>query len=81
MNASRFSALHGSRGRPSGLVGGIVLPPLAVDPQRQFARTPYTASFARAGVEFTLASLHALWRTNAAERLPEITAFARWMQD
>ncbi|MDF9749056.1 hypothetical protein [Arthrobacter sp. ES3-54] len=30
------------------------------DPQRQFARTPYTASFSRAGVEFTLASVHIL---------------------
>jgi hypothetical protein len=56
-----------------------VLPPIGDDPQRQFARTPYTASFARAGVKFSLASVHILWGKNPAERLPEITAFAQWM--
>ncbi|WP_427008688.1 endonuclease/exonuclease/phosphatase family protein [Pseudarthrobacter sp. H2] len=80
-NGERLAFLYDStRVQPSGLVGEIVLPPIGDDPQRQFARTPYTASFARAGVEFTLASVHILWGKNPAERLPEITAFAQWMR-
>jgi exonuclease III len=43
--------------------------------------TPYFAGFSRAGIEFTLASVHVLWGDNAAERLPEITAFAQWMRN
>lgn len=78
MNASR-SCTRATRVQPSGLVGEIVLTPLGDDPQRQFARTPYTASFSRAGAEFTLASVHVLWGKKPAERLPEITAFAQWM--
>ena len=70
-----------SRVQPSGLVGEIVLPPTAAgDPVRQFARTPYAASFARAGVEFILATVHILWGDNPADRLPEITEFAEWMR-
>lgn len=81
-NGERLAFLYDSeRVQPSGLVGEIVLPPIGNDPQRQFARTPYTASFTRAGVEFTLASVHVLWGKSPAERLPEITAFARWMRD
>ncbi|MEC5182563.1 endonuclease/exonuclease/phosphatase family protein [Arthrobacter sp. CG_A4] len=81
-NGDRLAFLYDStRVQPSGLVGEIVLPPMGDDPQRQFARTPYTASFASAGVEFTLASVHILWGKNPAGRLPEITAFAQWMHD
>jgi exonuclease III len=81
-NGERLAFLYDSaRVQPSGLVGEIVLPPIGEEPQRQFARTPYTASFSRAGVEFTLASVHILWGKNPAERLPEITAFAKWMHD
>jgi hypothetical protein len=82
-NGERLAFLCDStRVQPSGLVGEIVLPPIGEDPQRQFARTPYTASFSRAGVEFTLAaSVHILWGKNPTERLPEITAFAQWMHD
>lgn len=76
-NGERIAFLYDStRVQPSGLVGEIVLPPIGENPSRQFARTPYTASFSRAGVEFTLASVHILWGKNPAERLPEITAFA-----
>jgi hypothetical protein len=61
-NGERLAFLYDSdRVQPSGLVGEIVLPPIGADPARQFARTPYTASFTRAGVEFTLASVHILW--------------------
>ncbi|AOT04342.1 hypothetical protein [Arthrobacter sp. U41] len=81
-NGERLAFLYESnRVQPSGLVGEIVLTPLGDDPKRQFARTPYTASFSRAGVEFTLASVHILWGKKPAERLPEITAFAQWMRD
>lgn len=68
------------RVQPSGLVGEIVLPTVADDPALQFARTPYFAGFSRNGIEFTLASVHVLWGKNAAERLPEVTAFAQWMR-
>ncbi|MET4144329.1 endonuclease/exonuclease/phosphatase family protein [Arthrobacter sp. UYCo732] len=81
-NGERLAFLYDStRVQPSGLVGEIVLPPIGEEPARQFARTPYTASFNRAGVEFTLASVHVLWGKSPAERLPEITAFAEWMHD
>ncbi|EMY33576.1 hypothetical protein D477_014281 [Arthrobacter crystallopoietes BAB-32] len=81
-NGERLAFLYDSeRVQPSGLVGEIVLPPIGDDPQRQFARSPYFAGFSRAGTEFTLASVHVLWGKNAAERLPEVTAFAEWMRD
>lgn len=81
-NGERLAFLYdGQRVRPSGLVGEIVLPSVGDDPQRQFARTPYTASFTRDGTEFILASVHVLWGKSPAERLPEITAFAQWMRD
>lgn len=80
-NGERLAFLYNSdRIQPAGLVGEIVLPPIGDDPARQFARSPYVAGFARAGIEFTLASVHVLWGKNAAERLPEITAFAQWMR-
>jgi hypothetical protein len=63
-NGERLAFLYDStRVQPAGLVEEIVLPPIGEDPQRQFARTPYTASFSRARVEFTLASVHILWAT------------------
>ena len=81
-NGERLAFLHNAdRDQSSGLVGEIVLSPLGADPVRQFARTPYFAGFARAGTEFTLASMHVLWGRNATERLPEATAFAQWMRN
>jgi hypothetical protein len=81
-NGERLAFLYDTgRVQPSGLVGEIVLPPIEADPQRQFARTPYVAGFSRSGTDFTLASVHVLWGKNAAERLPEVTAFAQWMRD
>jgi hypothetical protein len=50
-NGERIAFLYDrTRVQPAGLVGEIVLPPIGEDPQRQFARTPYTASFTRVGV-------------------------------
>ncbi|MDQ0769364.1 hypothetical protein QF031_002113 [Pseudarthrobacter defluvii] len=81
-NGERLAFLYdSSRIRPSGLVGEVVLPPIGDAPARQFARTPYTASIAGAGVQFTLATVHVLWGKDETERLPEITAFAQWMHD
>ena len=81
-NGERLAFLYEStRVQPSGPVGEIVLTQLGDDTQRHFARTPYTATFSRAGAEFTLASVHVLWGKKPAERLPEITAFAQWMHD
>lgn len=81
-NGERLAFLHDTgRVQASGLVGEIVLPPDADGPVQQFARTPYVASFSRAGAEFILATVHVLWGSGAAERLPELTAFAGWMRD
>ena len=80
-NGERLAFLYNSeRVTPSGLVGEIVLPP-ATGPVTQFARTPYLAGFTRAGVEFTLATVHVLWGAKNIDRLPEVTAFATWMRD
>ncbi|MFI7482492.1 endonuclease/exonuclease/phosphatase family protein [Kocuria sp. M1R5S2] len=79
-NGERLAFLYDTtRVTPSGLVGEIVLPPVAGKPSEQFARTPYAAGFTRGDTEFTLATVHVLWGSRAADRLPEITAFARWM--
>ena len=82
-NGERLSFFYRhDRVQPSGLVGEIVLPPgPAGDPARQFARSPYAASFTRAGAEFILATVHILWGTKPAERLPEVTAFAQWLRN
>jgi hypothetical protein len=73
-NSERLAFLYDSaRVQPSGMVGEIALPPPGDDLQRQFARSPYTASFARAGIEFVLASVHVLWgstRLSGCRRSP-----------
>lgn len=69
-----------TRLRPSGLVGEIVLPPLGDNLPQQFARTPYVASFSRGATEFILATVHVVWGEAAADRIPEIAAFAGWMR-
>lgn len=79
-NGERLAFVYdGTRLRPSGLVGEIVLPPGEALPG-QFARTPYAAGFARGDVEFILATVHVLWGDGAEERLPEIIAYAQWMR-
>lgn len=80
-NGERLAYVYDStRVQPSGLVGEIVLPDEAEGPARQFARTPYAAGFVRHGVEFILTTVHVIWGNKPADRLPEITAFARWMR-
>ena len=79
-NDERLAFLYDStRVRPSGLVGEIVLPSVAGNPSRQFARSPYAASFVRHDVEFILTTVHILWGKAAKDRIPELTAFAKWM--
>jgi exonuclease III len=80
-NGERLSFIYDStRVQPSGLVGEIVLPSTVEEPARQFARSPYAASFRREGVEFILTSVHIIWGKNVAERIPELTRFANWMR-
>lgn len=80
-NGERLAFLYDtSRVEPSGLVGEIVLPPAAGEPVDQFARTPYAVGFSRNAVELVLTTVHVLWGSSAADRLPEIEAFAQWMR-
>jgi len=69
----------------SGLAGELVVPQEWLDEigegalRKQFARTPYAVSF-RAGEEtFILVTLHVDYGKSAADRLPELKAIARWM--
>jgi hypothetical protein len=70
--------------RPSGMVGELVIPdadlatPEAVM-QRQWARTPYTASFRSGDKAFTLVTLHILWGKGPADRTPELRGAAKWL--
>jgi len=80
-NDERLTFLYDTRRvQPSGLVGEIVLPAAAGVPAQQFARTPYAAGFVRDGVEFILTTVHVMWGDKEQDRLPEMTAFARWMR-
>lgn len=47
--------------------------------KKQFARTPYAVGFKSAGVTFVLTTLHVLYGSRSAERIPELKAIARWM--
>ncbi|WP_088284800.1 endonuclease/exonuclease/phosphatase family protein [Ideonella sp. A 288] len=77
----------GSRAELSGLAGELVLPPeqlaaMAPDAlQRQFARTPYAVSFQAGEATVILVSVHILYGSAAADRVPELKAIARWMAD
>jgi len=88
-NGERLAFLYDStRVEPSGLVGEIVLPPVAGQAADQFARTPYAVGFERARpgtsapgdpVAFVLTTVHVLWGTPAA-RVVELERFAQWMR-
>jgi len=80
-NDERLTFLYDTRRvQPSGLVGEIVLPPVAGNPAQQFARTPYAAGFVRDGTEFILTTVHVMWGDKPQDRLPELLAFAQWMR-
>jgi endonuclease/exonuclease/phosphatase family metal-dependent hydrolase len=71
----------------SGLAGELVVPPerlaeIAPDALReQFARSPYAVSFQAGSTTVILVTLHVLYGTKPADRIPELTAIARWMAD
>lgn len=71
---------------PSGLAAELVVPAgehgvAAGAFERQFARTPYAVSFRAEDAEFILVTLHVLWGSGAADRLPELQGIARWLAD
>jgi endonuclease/exonuclease/phosphatase family metal-dependent hydrolase len=74
-----------SRVQLSGLASELVVPPewlAEIGPdalQRQFARTPYAVSFQAGTATFILVTLHVLYGSTAADRVPELRAIARWM--
>lgn len=70
------------RVEPSGLACELVVEPAkaaATVLTDQFARTPYAVSFARGATRFTLVTLHVFYGKKAAQRVPELTAIARWL--
>lgn len=76
-----------NRVQPSGLACELVVPPewleqISEDALRnQFARTPYAVSFRAGTTTFILVTLHVDYGDDSADRIPELTAIARWMTD
>ncbi len=77
-NAERLAFLYDRRRvRPSGLAGGIVLPPTeAGDPVRQSARAPYAVGFQAGEERFVLVTTHILYGRDLTGREEEVRAFA-----
>ncbi len=76
------------RVRPSGLACELVVPPEWLEENisqdaltRQFARTPYAVSFRSGKATFILVTLHVDYGKDSEERIPELRAIARWMED
>lgn len=76
------------RVKPSGLACELVVPqewiergvaPTALT--AQFARTPYSASFASSGRTVILVALHVLYGDKPSDRLAELQGIARWMAE
>jgi endonuclease/exonuclease/phosphatase family metal-dependent hydrolase len=71
----------------SGLAGEVVVPPewlVEIAPgalREQFARAPYAVSFQAGDATVILVTLHVLYGTGPGDRIPELTAIARWMAD
>lgn len=69
----------------SGLAAELVVPRDWLDEidegalKKQFARTPYAVSFRAGSQTFILVTLHVDYGSSAADRLPELKAIARWM--
>lgn len=85
-NQERLAFLFDTRRvKPSGLACELVVPleqdagVPAGDLDRQFARTPYAVSFLSQGQTFTLVTLHVLYGKQAADRVPELRAIAKWL--
>ena len=77
-----------SRVSLSGLAGELVIPDDASrygftegSFKRQFARNPYAVSFRTRDTTFILVTAHIDYGNESTQRLPELRAIARWMQD
>jgi exonuclease III len=76
-----------NRVKLSGLAGELVVPEEWMGQishgalQRQFARTPYSVSFARGDHGFTLVTLHVVYGEKPEDRLAELRAIAAWLAD
>ena len=89
-NGERMAFVFDTRRvKPSGLAGELVV---YVDPgqdetadplvlREQFARTPYAVSFISGTQTFILVTLHVVWGTAPADRLPELRGIADWLAD
>ncbi|MGH9893988.1 MAG: endonuclease/exonuclease/phosphatase family protein [bacterium] len=47
--------------------------------KKQFARTPYAASFVCGAIPFTLVTLHVTWGGRPRDRVPELEEIALWL--
>jgi endonuclease/exonuclease/phosphatase family metal-dependent hydrolase len=87
-NGERLAYLFDTRRvRLTGLAGKLVVPEEWFSKikhgalQRQFARTPYAASFAAGSQAFTLVTLHIVYGKKGADRLAELGAIAAWLAE
>jgi len=87
-NDERMAFLFNTRRvQLSGLACELVVPLEALQAvgadnlHKQFARTPYAVGFKSAGVTFVLTTLHILYGSGQADRIPELKAIAHWMAD
>src|SRR5918997_4064876 len=87
-NGERMAFLFDTRRViPSGLACEIVVPEEQlerIEPgalTRQFARTPYAASFRSGTKTFVLVTLHVLYGEREEERVPELKAIADWLAE
>jgi exonuclease III len=88
LDAKRMAYLFdASRVELSGLAGELVVPPewlAEITPnalREQFARSPYAVSFRGADTTVILVTMHVLYGDTPGDRIPELTAIARWMAD
>jgi endonuclease/exonuclease/phosphatase family metal-dependent hydrolase len=88
-NGERLAYLFDtSRVKLSGLACELVVPedidtPFATPAnafQRQFVRTPYAVSFLAGDETFVLVTLHVIYGEDAAERVGELAAIAKWLR-
>lgn len=87
-NSERLAFLFDTRRvQLSGLACELVVPKeqlAEIGPdalRQQFARTPYAVSFQSHGNTFILVTLHVLYGSKAADRVPELKAIATWLAE
>jgi hypothetical protein len=80
-NSERLSFIYDKRRvQPSGLAGELVLPATPEgNPVIQFDRTPYIVGFKSAKESYSLLTAHIKYGSTANERIPELTAFAKFI--